>query len=836
MQKKFYLPLLYFPNRGEKFSFLWKFFNQWDFEKKSNSIFRLFCDWNRVMSRQWCWKNSIDLYCILQIGEKTIFFLWKFFNQSDFEKKSNSIFRLFCDWNRVMSRQWCWKNSIDLCCILRIGEKKFFFYQNFSTNEISRKNQIELIDYFVIGIERRVDSDAEKILLIFVVFSKSGRKYFFFFKIFQPIGFRKKMELSYSVILSLESGDEWTLMLKKLYLPLLYSPNRGENIFFSSKFFSQSDLEKNWNSVIRLFCDWNRAKSRQWCWKNSIDLCCILQIGEKIFFFFKIFQPIGFRKKMELSYSIILSLESRDEWTLMLKKLYLPLLYSPNRGENIFFSSKFFSQSDLEKNWNSVIRLFCDWNRAKSRQWCWKNSIDLCCILQIGEKNFFFYENFSTNEILRKNQIQFFDYFVIGIERRVDSDAEKILLIFVVFSKSGRKYFFFFKIFQPIGFRKKMELSYSIILSLESSEESTVMLKKFYWSLLYSPNRGEKFFFLWKFFNQWDFEKKSNSIFRLFCDWNPAMSRQWCWKNSIDLCCILQIGEKKFFFYQNFSTNEISRKNQIELIDYFVIGIERRVDSDAEKILLIFVVFSKSGRKIFFSMKIFQPMRFWEKIKFNFSIILWLESSDESTVMLKKFYWSLLYSPNRGEKIFFLSKFFNQWDFEKKSNWINRLFCDWNRAKSRQWCWKNSIDLCCILQIGEKIFFFLQNFSANRISKKNGSQLFDYFVIGIERWVNTDAEKIVFAFVVFSKSGRKYFFFFKIFQPIRFREKLELSYSIILWLESRDEWTLMLKKFHWPLLYSPNRWEKIFVWIKIFQAIRIWEEIKLNNSIIFLLE
>ena len=352
----------------------------------------------------------------------------------------------------------------------------------------------------------------------------------------------------------------------------------------------------------------------------------------------------------------------------MLKKFHWPLLYSPNRGENIFFSSKFFSQSDFEKKWNSVIRLFCHWNREMSEQWCRKNSICLCCIFQIGEKNFFFYENFSTNEILRKNQIQFFDYFVIGIERWVDSDAEKILLIFVVFSESGRKNFFFMKIFQPIRFREKIQFNYLIILSFESRDELTVMRKKFYWPFLYSSNRWEK---------------------------------------------------------------------------------------------------------------IFQPVRFREKIKFNFSIILWLESSDESTVMLKKFYWSLLYSPNRGEKIFFLSKFFDQSDFEKKSNWIIRLFCHWNRGMSRQWCWKNSIDLCCILQIGEKIFFFLQNFSANQISKKIGTQLFDYFVIGIESLVNTDAEKILFAFVVFSKSGRKIFFYMRIFQPIRFRKKIELNFSII---------------------------------------------------------
>ena len=132
-------------------------------------------------------------------------------------------------------------------------------------------------------------------------------------------------------------------------------------------------------------------------------------------------------------------------------------------------------------------------------------------------------------------------------------------------------------------------------------------------------------------------------------------------------------------------------------------------------------------------------------------------------------------------------------------------------------------------EIGKKIILFLQNFSANQISIKNGTQLFDCFVIGIERWVNSDAEKILFAFVVFSKSGRKIFFSMKIFQPMRFWEKIKFNFSIILWLESSDESTVMLKKFYWPLLYSPNRGENNFFFMKIFQPIRFREKIKFNE-------
>ena len=61
-----------------------------------------------------------------------------------------------------------------------IGEKSVFFLKNFSTNQISRKKQIQLFDFFLIGIERPVNTDTEKILLTFVVFSKSARKNFFY--------------------------------------------------------------------------------------------------------------------------------------------------------------------------------------------------------------------------------------------------------------------------------------------------------------------------------------------------------------------------------------------------------------------------------------------------------------------------------------------------------------------------------------------------------------------------------------------------------------------------------------------------------------------------------
>ena len=313
--EKIPLAFVVFSKSARKNFFFWKFFNQWDFEKKLNSILLFFCHWNREISELWCWKNSIDLCCILQIREKNFFF-WNFFNQSEFEKKSNSILLFFCHWNRKTSEHWCWKNYIDLRCIHQIREKKFFFL-----------------------------------------------------KIFQPMRFWEKIKFNYSIFLSFESRDERTVMLKKFYWTLLYSPNPREK-FFLSKFFNQWDFEKKSNSILRFFCHWNRETSEHWCWKNYIDLRCIHQICEKKFFFLKIFQPMRFREKIKFNSSIFFSLESRDQWTVMLKKFYWPLLHSRNPREKIFFLSKFFDQWDFEKKSNSILQFFPHWNREANEHWC----------------------------------------------------------------------------------------------------------------------------------------------------------------------------------------------------------------------------------------------------------------------------------------------------------------------------------------------------------------------------------------------------------------------------------------------------------------------------------
>ena len=74
----------------------------------------------------------------------------------------------------------------------KFARKNFIFSQNFSTNQNSRKNRIPLFDFLLIGIERPMNTDAKKILLTFVVMSKFGRKNFFFFsKFFDQSEFEK---------------------------------------------------------------------------------------------------------------------------------------------------------------------------------------------------------------------------------------------------------------------------------------------------------------------------------------------------------------------------------------------------------------------------------------------------------------------------------------------------------------------------------------------------------------------------------------------------------------------------------------------------------------------
>ena len=152
------------------------------------------------------------LYC-RNSGEKIFFFSTKFFDQSEFEKNEIHLFDfLLVRFERPMNTD-AKKNLLTSVVLSKSARKKFFFLQNFSTNQNWRKNRIPLFDFLLIGIERPMNTDTKKILLSFVVLSKFGRK----------------------------------------------------NFFFSTKFFDQSKFEKKSNSVIRFFTHWNRETDDHWC-------------------------------------------------------------------------------------------------------------------------------------------------------------------------------------------------------------------------------------------------------------------------------------------------------------------------------------------------------------------------------------------------------------------------------------------------------------------------------------------------------------------------------------------------------------------------------------------
>ena len=499
-----------------------------------------------------------------------------------------------------------------------------------------------------------------------------------------------------------------------------------------------------------------------------------------------------------------------------------------------FFCIKIFRPIRIREKTNSIIPLLYHWNRRTSEQWCWKNSIDLCCIHEIREKKFFYYQNFSTNQNSRKNQIELCDLLLIGIDGGVNTDPVNIVYTFVLSSKSVTKRFFCIKIFRPIRIREK-----------------------------------------------------TNSIIPLLYHWNRRTSEHWCWKNSIDLCCIHEIREKKFFYYQNFSTNQNSRKNQIQLWDLLLIGIDGGANTDPANVVFTFVLSSKSVTKRFFY-KNFSTNQNSRKNQIQLWDLLLIEiaggaNTDPANVVFtfvlssksvtKRFFyknfstnqnsrknqiqlWDLLLIEIAGgantdpanvvftfvlssksvTKRFLCIKIFRPIRIREKTNSIIPLLYHWNRRTSEQWCWKNSIDLCCIHEIRGKKIFDYKNFSTNQNSRKNQIELWDLLLIGIDGGANTEPVNVVFTFVLSSKSVTKRYFCIKIFRPIRIRGKMKFNSSTFLPLESTDEWTLMLKKFYCPFLDSRNRWEKIFFVIKILRPIRIREKIKFNYSIFLSLE
>ena len=117
------------------------------------------------------------------------------------------------------------------------------------------------------------------------------------------------------IFFTLASTDESTLMVKKSLQV--------------DQFFDQCEFERKWNSIIQLFAHWNRGTSELWCWEYPIHFGILFQIRHKIDFFYQNFSTNQNSRKIKFNYFTFSPLESKDEWTLMLKNFYWLLFDHP---------------------------------------------------------------------------------------------------------------------------------------------------------------------------------------------------------------------------------------------------------------------------------------------------------------------------------------------------------------------------------------------------------------------------------------------------------------------------------------------------------------------------
>ena len=319
---------------------------------------------------------------------------------------------------------------------------------------------------------------------------------------------------------------------------------------------------------------------------------------ELSFSIFDICRRRRIRENIKFNYSPFSSLETRDKWTVILRKICFMQVI---REKLISFGRKYFDQLEIEKIWKPIERPYVHCNRERSRYWCWENSIDFCCIFQTRDKSIFSVKNFSTNNNSKKYESRFRDLLLIGIERGVDTDAEKIRFTFVVYSKRVTNRFFLLKIFPPIRIRENLKVDFATFYSLESREEWIQMLRKFYWVLFYIPNAWQIAFFFKKFFDQSEF-----------------------WENmKVHLATIFSLE---------------SRQESILMLRKFHWSF----------------LYTLNGWKTdFFHSKILRPIRIRENMKVDFATFCSLQSREESILMLRKFDWVLLCIPNAWQIDFF---------------------------------------------------------------------------------------------------------------------------------------------------------------------------------------
>ena len=200
----------------------------------------------------------------------------------------------------------------------------------------------------------------------------------FFYKNFRPMRIREKNQIHFLDLLLIGMDGRVNTDLMNVVFTFVELSKSVTNGFFCIKFFDQSEFEKKSNSIIGVLAHWHRRTSQHWCSQYRFRFRFILQICDERIFSIKIFRPIRIREKIKFNHWTSFSLGSTHESTLML---------------TISVSLWFYSPSP------------------------WRTD--------------FFYKNFSTNQNWRKNQCQLVHFFLIGIEKGVNTVDEKIAFSFL---------------------------------------------------------------------------------------------------------------------------------------------------------------------------------------------------------------------------------------------------------------------------------------------------------------------------------------------------------------------------------------------------------------------
>ena len=116
------------------------------------------------------------------------------------------------------------------------------------------------------------------------------------------------------------------------------------------------------------------------------------------------------------------------------KKILLTFVVLTKSGRKIIFSSKFFDQSKFEKNEIQLFDFFLIGIEKPMNTDAKKILFTFVALSKFARKIIFSSKFFHQSEF-EKNEIHLFDFLLVRIERPMNTDAKKVLMTFVVLSK-----------------------------------------------------------------------------------------------------------------------------------------------------------------------------------------------------------------------------------------------------------------------------------------------------------------------------------------------------------------------------------------------------------------